>query len=118
MRILSRILLPALILCGAVSSCLKYDDAAIRHEISELDKRIKELENIVSTYNDNIQSVQALVDGAKGYVFVKKVTETGDGYIITFSDGSDVTIKNGADGAAQLPLLECVRIQTASGTGL
>ena len=99
MKILSRFFLTALVLCGAVTSCLKYDDAAIRHEISELDKRIKELENIVNTYNDNIQSVQALVDGAKGYVFVKKVTEIGDGYIITFSDGSDVTIKNGADGA-------------------
>ena len=98
MKIFSRLLLPAVILTGALVSCLKYDDAAIRHDLSELDKRLTDLENIVNTYNDNIQSVQALIDGAKGYVFVKKVTEVTDGYIITFSDGSNVTIKNGENG--------------------
>lgn len=83
---------------GALVSCLKYDDAAIRHDLSQLEERMAKLEGIVNTYNDNIKAVQDLVDGAKGYVFVKKVTEVTDGYIITFSDGSNVTIKNGENG--------------------
>ena len=93
-----RFLLAALLISGAASSCLKYDDAAIRHDMSLLEERIAKLEEAAKTYNENIASLQSLVGNVDGRVFVTAVTEVSGGYIISFSDGKTATIKDGKDG--------------------
>ena len=98
MKILSKLLLPAIVLTGVATACLKYDDAGIRHDLDELDKRLTAVEELVNTFNNNIASVQSLVNSMNGMVFVSSVTETSDGYVINFSDGKVATIRNGVDG--------------------
>lgn len=81
------------------STCSKYDDGEIWDEINSLDKRIAAIENQLKSINTNISSLSTLVNTLENRLYVSGVTELVDGYSITFSDGSKVTIKDGEKGA-------------------
>ena len=59
----------------------KYDDSDIRQNIESLQHRIETLETVMRAYENNL--------------LVHSITPTENGYEITFSDGSSVSITNG-----------------------
>ena len=86
-------------LCGLLLfSCSdKYDDSALRNDLSDLENRVTKLEELCKQMNTNISSLQKIVDALQDNLSISKVEQIADGYIIHFSDGSTATIKNGKD---------------------
>jgi hypothetical protein len=89
----------SLMLCGLLLfSCSdKYDDSALRNDLSDLENRVTKLEELCKQMNTNISSLQKIVDALQDNLSISKVEQIADGYIIHFSDGSTATIKNGKD---------------------
>lgn len=82
-----------------VSSCTKYDDSNVLNRLDKLEDRVTALETLTGDINANIASLQALVKALQGDITINTVSQTKDGYTITFSDGQTCTIKNGEQGA-------------------
>ena len=80
-------------------SC-KYDDSELWDRVNDLDDRLTSIESQLIKMNSNINSISSIVNALEGNVYVTKVTETADGYIIEFSDGTTATIADGEDGNA------------------
>ena len=80
-------------------SC-KYDDSELWDRVNDLDDRLTSIESQLNKMNSNINSIKSIVNALEGNVYVTKVTETADGYIIEFSDGTTATIADGEDGNA------------------
>ncbi|MDR0954829.1 MAG: hypothetical protein LBM20_05555 [Rikenellaceae bacterium] len=73
-----------------LSGCSEdYNDAPVWDSINSLEKRVSALETVQRAYENNL--------------FIKTITETANGYNITFSDGSTATITHGNDGATGAP---------------
>ncbi|MBO4567195.1 MAG: hypothetical protein J5695_08215, partial [Bacteroidales bacterium] len=72
-----------------------YNDAVLKSDISDLQDRVRVLEAQYIKANENIVTLQSLVDALNGKVYVTSVTETSDGWIVKFSDGKTATITNG-----------------------
>ena len=86
-------------LCGLLLfSCSdKYDDSALRNDLSDLENRVAKLEELCKQMNTNISSLQKIVDALQDNLSISRAEQISDGYIIHFSDGSTATIKNGKD---------------------
>ena len=76
-----------------------YDDEAIWKEIESVKDRVDMLEESVIKTNEDIVTLQTIVNALQKNVFVVSVTPTAEGYTIVFSDGTTAEIKNGKDGA-------------------
>ena len=89
----------SLLACGLLLfSCSdKYDDSALRNDLSDLENRVTKLEELCKQMNTNISSLQKIVDALQDNLSISRVEQISDGYIIHFSDGSTATIKNGKD---------------------
>ena len=68
----------------AAGCAQEFDDSKIWEEIDSIKSRVSALETVTNAYKNNL--------------FIKSVNQIDNGYIITFSDGSQATIVNGADG--------------------
>ena len=75
----------------------KYDDSALRNDLSDLENRVTKLEELCKQMNTNISSLQKIVDALQDNLSISKIEQISDGYIIHFSDGSTAAIKNGKD---------------------
>ena len=84
-----------------VCACDKYDDTSLRNELSGLESRVANLEDLCSKLNTNIASIQTLFENINAKIAIERVIslDNGEGYLITFSNGSSITIYNGLDGA-------------------
>ena len=74
-------------ICAAITliaGCERYDDSKIWEEIDSVKSRVSALETVTDAYKNNL--------------FITSVQTMTDGYIITFSDGSQAAIANGKDG--------------------
>lgn len=91
-------ILAILLLAAGITSC-KYDDSELKSDISDLQERIAAMENSVKQMNANIASIQGVVNTLENKNSIEKVVEQTDGYVLLFTDGSSITIKNGKDGA-------------------
>ena len=76
-----------------------YDDEAIWKEIESVKDRVDMLEESVIKTNEDIVTLQTIVNALQKNVFVVSVTPTAEGYTIVFSDGTTAEIKSGKDGA-------------------
>ena len=76
-----------------------YDDSAIWNEIENVKDRVETLEESVIKTNEDIATLQTLVNALQNNVYVVAVNTTTEGYVIEFSDGTKDTIANGKDGA-------------------
>lgn len=92
-------LLSAVALC--VCACDKYDDTPLRNELSGLESRVANLEDLCSKLNTNIASIQTLLNNINAKIAIERVVslDNGEGYLITFSNGSSITVYNGVDGS-------------------
>ena len=74
-------------ICAAITliaGCERYDDSKVWEEIDSVKSRVSALETVTDAYKNNL--------------FITSVQTVTDGYIITFSDGSQAAIANGKDG--------------------
>lgn len=85
-----------LLIC--VSACSKYDDSELWDEINSLDNRVTSIEEQLKLLNSDITTIKSIVAALQDRLYVAKVTTSGDGYTLTFSDGSKITISDGKDG--------------------
>lgn len=91
----------ALMLGLAVVACqpAEYDHSGLENDIKDLAGRVDALEEDVATLRLNVDAMTTLANALKNGLYITAVTEVTDGYTITFSDGSSITILNGEDGA-------------------
>ena len=97
MKMKKYFLLALVVLTGITSSC-KYDDGEIWDNVNNLADRVASLEAITKQMNSDISAMQSIVTALQKQIMVKEVEELKDGYIIHFTDGTQATIKNGANG--------------------
>ena len=84
----------AILICGtALLACNNLDE--LEQRVDSLESRIQALETQLPALNDNVAAISALVEDG---VLISSVKETGNGYVITTSDGSEYTLTNGAVG--------------------
>lgn len=98
-RILSIILTAVLGL--SITGC--YDDSKLQEDISDLQKRVSQLELLCSQMNNNIVSMQTIVNSLNNNDYITSVTpiKNGDqviGYTIAFLKQQPITIYNGEKG--------------------
>lgn len=82
-----------------LAGCSKYDDAAVRNDILDLQGRVSSLETICNQMNSNLSSLKSIVDAIQKGYFVADVQEVSDGYKITFSNQTTIVLFNGKNGA-------------------
>lgn len=88
-----------LLSCIAVLAACEYDDSELWDKVEDLDKRIEALESTVSAMNTNISSLQSGLEALQAGKVIMSVTETANGYDLKMSDGSTISLSNGAAGA-------------------
>ena len=91
------LLLMLVTLTGIVTSC-SYDDDELWGSVNDLANRVSAVEALTKQKNSDIAAMQAIVNGLENQVSVSEVENLTDGYILHFTDGTSVTIKNGKDG--------------------
>lgn len=69
-----------------------YDDGAVWDKFGELESEIDQ-------NREDIETLTALMDALSGGKVIVAMETTDEGVMLTFSDGSQVTVRNGADGA-------------------
>ena len=82
--------LSATVALFAMVGC-SYDDDAIWDKVNGLEEQIDK-------NRDDIATLTALMDALSGGKVIVATETTDDGVVLTFSDGSKVTIRNGKDG--------------------
>ena len=78
-----------------VCACDKtYDDSSLKNQISGLEQRVQNLEDLCSKLNTNIASIQTLMQNINSKIAIERVVTLPDdeGYLITFSDGASITV--------------------------
>lgn len=94
-----------LLMCGLLLfGCSdKYDDSALRNDLSDLENRVSKLEELCKQMNTNISSLRTIVEALEENDYVTNVTplmQNGKeiGYTIVFSKSNPITIYHGKDG--------------------
>ena len=87
----------------AAGCATEYDDTPIWNEIDSINDRIDDLEDLCRELNNDIESVQKLVDSLENNDYVTAVTpivKNGEtiGYTISFTKSEPITIYHGEDG--------------------
>lgn len=85
-----------LLMC--TTACNEYDDSELWDRVNSLDDRVTSIENQLKALNNDITSISALVGALQNRLYLTNVTTLGDGYTLTFSDGSHITVSDGKDG--------------------
>lgn len=86
-----------------MTSCSYGDDIdKVNERVDDLTKRVTTLEELVKTANNNVATLQTLVDQLAQAEYVTNVTENSNGYTLTFRSGKTATITNGMDGHSPL----------------
>lgn len=83
----------------AFVACQKFDDSALQNRIGNLEGRVTTLESQVTSINGDISSLRTLVQALQNSITISVISQTKDGFTVTFSDGQSVEIKNGAAGS-------------------
>ncbi|MBO5815709.1 MAG: Ig-like domain-containing protein [Bacteroidales bacterium] len=86
----------------AAAGC-QYDDQWIKDEFTELEERIKDLEEVCDGLNSDIKALEDIIKAISSNDFISDVTtltESGRtiGYKISFVSGKEICIYNGIDG--------------------
>ena len=79
-------------------SCEKYDDSELRDKIQNLENRIENIEKQIQVINTSINSIQTIINVLQTNKHITKIENLKSGYILTFSDNSQLVLNNGKDG--------------------
>lgn len=102
---MKRIIITLSVVAAVMSACSKaYDPTQLDKEIAELEERAEDLVSLANRINTNIIALQGLSEAVKDNLRITSIEEVkeGDvliGYQLTFTDGSDMTVYVGKDGA-------------------
>ena len=99
------LLLFAPLTLGLMVGC-SYDDSAILDKIAEMEKEHDEMQKEHDEMQAQLDAQQTLLDALANKLTITAVTETENGYIVKFSDGSTATISDGKDGDSFLESIE------------
>ena len=88
-----------LAIAAAVACQPEYDDSALNNRIDEIEGRVDALAEDVATLQLNVDAMTSLANALKNGLYITAVTPIENGYTITFSDNSVISILNGEDGA-------------------
>ncbi len=83
----------------SLTSC-EYDDADLWGAVNDIQDRVESLEKASAQMNADIKSLQLVLEALQNNVTITSVVSTENGYKISFSDGTEATITNGADGVS------------------
>lgn len=88
------------ILFAAFAACLLAgcDNDDLEKRVDSQENRLEIVEKTLTEINSGISSLQSIVEALQNGKSVSNVEETATGYVITFSDGSNITLKHGQDG--------------------
>lgn len=88
------------ILFAAFAACLLAgcDNDDLEKRVDSLENRLEIVEKTLTEINSGISSLQSIVEALQNGKSVSNVEENATGYVITFSDGSNITLKHGQDG--------------------
>ena len=86
------------LLLTVVTVCSCYNDDDLWDKVNDLDGRVGTLETTVKDMNTEITTLRSLVDALNQGKVITDTEQTTEGYTLTFSDGSKVSIKNGTNG--------------------
>ena len=80
--------------------CGQYDDSELKSDINDLKSRMAALEKQCKNMNENLTSLQAIVDAIQKQDGIVSVTELpeGKGYSVLFTSGKVIYLYNGTDG--------------------
>ena len=87
---------------AAIVGCGQYDDSELKSDINDLKSRMAALEKQCKNMNENLTSLQAIVDAIQkqdGIVSVIELPE-GKGYSVLFTSGKVIYLYNGTNGAS------------------
>lgn len=90
-------ILAILLLAIGITSC-EYDENELNSNIIDLQERIAAMDNSVKQMNADIVSIKGVVTSLKNRNSVEKIVEQTDGYVLLFTDGTNITIMYGKDG--------------------
>ncbi len=79
----------------ATVACVNLDE--VNERIDNHEKRLKSLEQLITSANDNIANLQKLLDAEKNKISIVSYTQIEGGYELVMSDGSKIILKNGND---------------------
>lgn len=91
----NKLILAAFAATALLAGCQKYDDTAIKSDISSLGDRVTKLEGRVTTLEGAIKNLQVAVEN--NYA-VSKTEKTANGYKIFFTNGESIELLNGEKG--------------------
>ena len=80
-------------------ACLTASLTACEYDDSDLWNTVNNLQQQVSDNAADIAALSALIDAVNNGKTITNVEPTDEGYTLTFSDGSSVTLRHGEDGA-------------------
>ena len=85
---------------AALFGCGQYDDSELKSDINDLKSRMAALEQQCKNMNENLTSLQAIVDAIQKQDGIVSVTELpeGKGYSVLFTSGKVIYLYNGTDG--------------------
>lgn len=81
------------------SSDSEYDDTKISQQISSNASKIEALESSVKKLNSDLSNVKTIVSALQSHIYVSSVTKVSEGWLVLFTDGNSVTLRNGEDGS-------------------
>lgn len=76
----------------------KYDDGELWDEVHLLGDRVADIERRLDSFNNDIASIRSIVEVLQGKVYLNNIVTAGDGYVLHFSDGTQMEIHDGKDG--------------------
>lgn len=94
----TRLLSWAMALLTCTMSCSEYDDNELWNKVNSLDDRVSAIENQLKSLNADIASLSSIITSLQDKLYLLAVTPLSDGYLLIFSDNSQVRISNGKDG--------------------
>ena len=97
-------IITAIVLVLSLTGC--FDQ--IENELGHISRRIKAMEDNLQLMNENVSTLQTLVNRLNSYDFVSKITRIYNnyeviGYTISFTNSPSITIYNSKD--AQTPVI-------------
>ena len=80
-------------------ACVAATLAACEYDDTDIWDTVNNLQQQVTNNANDIAALSALIDAINNGKTITNVESTDDGYTLTFSDGTSVTLRNGQDGA-------------------
>ncbi|MBR5829868.1 MAG: SusF/SusE family outer membrane protein [Tidjanibacter sp.] len=78
--------------------CSQFDDSRIWDAIDELEEEQEKLEEEQEKMQEQIDAQQTLLNALANNLSITSITPTAEGFLLTFSDGSTITVKHGEKG--------------------